>query len=223
MTITEAIRERHSVRIYMDKKLPLEVISELQKEISKCNEESGLNIQLVLNEPKAFDSFMAHYGKFSGVENYIALIGKKSPQLDEQIGYYGEHIALYAQTLGLNTCWVAMTFGKGVAKNKCQMTKEDKMVCVLALGYGTTQGVQHKNKAMNDVCTAKGEMPGWFKSGIEAALLAPTATNQQKFLFSLDENKVSVRSTGGFYSKVDLGIVKYHFEAGAKMENFHWK
>ena len=78
MTITEAIRERHSVRSYMDKKLPLEVISELQKEISKCNEESGLNIQLVLNEPKAFDSFMAHYGKFSGVQNYIALIGKKS-------------------------------------------------------------------------------------------------------------------------------------------------
>ena len=223
MTITDAIRERHSVRSYTEKKLSLEVISELQKEISKCNEESGLNIQLVANEPKAFDSFMAHYGKFSGVQNYIALIGKKSPRLDEQIGYYGERIALFAQTLGLNTCWVAMTFSKGIAKNKCKMNKDEKMVCVLALGYGTTQGVQHKNKAINDVCTVNDEIPDWFKLGIEAALLAPTATNQQKFLFSLNGNKVSVKSTGGFYSKVDLGIVKYHFEIGVGQNNFIWE
>lgn len=223
MTITDAIKERHSVRSYTDKKLSSEVISQLQKEISKCNEESRLNIQLVANEPKAFDSFTAHYGKFSGVQNYIALIGKKSPQLDEQIGYYGERIALYAQTLGLNTCWVAMTFGKSTAKNKCKMNKDDKLVCVLALGYGATQGVQHKNKAINEVCTVNGEMPDWFKSGIEAALLAPTAINQQKFLFSLNGNKVSVKSTGGFYSKVDLGIVKYHFEVGAEIKNFNWK
>ncbi|MEI3552822.1 MAG: nitroreductase family protein [Acutalibacteraceae bacterium] len=44
-----------------------------------CNQESGLHIQLVTNEPKAFDSFMAHYGKFKGVTNYLALIGKKNP------------------------------------------------------------------------------------------------------------------------------------------------
>lgn len=222
MTITDAIRERHSVRSYTDKKLSSEVIAELQKEIAKCNEESGFNIQLVTNEPKAFDSFMAHYGKFSGVQNYIALIGKKSPRLDEQIGYYGERIALYAQILGLNTCWAAMTFGKGTAKSKCKMNKDEKMICVLALGYGATQGVQHKNKAINDVCTVNGKMPDWFKSGIETALLAPTATNQQKFLFSLDGNIVSVKSTGGFYAKVDLGIVKYHFEIGVGKNNFIW-
>lgn len=223
MTITDAIRTRHSVRSYTEKPLSPQVISELQNEISKCNKESGLNIQLVANEPEAFDSFMAHYGKFSGVQNYIALIGRKSPQLDEQIGYYGERIALCAQMLGLNTCWVAMTFGKGTAKSNCKINKNEKMVCVLALGYGATQGIQHKSKAISDVCSVKGEMPDWFKSGIEAALLAPTATNQQKFLFSLNENKVSVKSTGGFYSKVDLGIVKYHFEAGAEIENFNWK
>lgn len=65
-------------------------------------------------------------------------------------------------------------------------------------------------------------MPEWFEKGMKSALLAPTATNQQKFLFTLDQNHVSVRSTGGFYSKVDLGIVKYHFEVGAGIENFHW-
>lgn len=39
--------------------------------------ESGLNIQIIFDESKCFDSMMAHYGKFSGVENYIALVRKK--------------------------------------------------------------------------------------------------------------------------------------------------
>ncbi len=59
-----------------------------------CNRESGLHIQLVTNEPKAFAGFMAHYGKFSGVTNYIAMIGKKGPGLDEKCGYYGERMVL---------------------------------------------------------------------------------------------------------------------------------
>lgn len=223
MNIMDAIKQRHSVRSYTDAKLPLEVISQLQTEIMKSNRESGLHIQLVTEETKAFDGFMAHYGKFSGVRNYIALIGKKSPTLDETIGYYGEHIALFAQTLGLNTCWVAMTVRKGTTKEYCKIQAGEKLVCVLALGYGKTQGSQHKNKAVEEVCAAGGEAPDWFLRGVEAALLAPTATNQQKFMLSLDGRHVTAKSTGGFYSKVDLGIVKYHFEAAAGTENFTWK
>lgn len=78
----------------------------------QCNRESGLHIQLVLDEPRGFGGLPAHYGKFSGVKNYIALIGKKSPNLEEACGYYGEKIVLRAQQLGLNTCWVAMTYSK---------------------------------------------------------------------------------------------------------------
>lgn len=55
---------------------------------------------------------MAHYGKFSGVTNYIAMIGRKSSELGEKCGYYGERLVLKAQELGLNTCWVAMTYSK---------------------------------------------------------------------------------------------------------------
>ena len=45
-------------------------------------------------------------------------------------------------------------------------------------------------------------------------MLAPTAMNQQKFLFELNGDKVSAKVSGfGFYTKIDLGIVKYHFEA----------
>ncbi len=215
MDLLTAIKNRHSVRSYIDKPIDSETLSELKAEIDACNKESGLHIQLVTNEPEAFDSMMAHYGKFSGVQNYIALVGRKSADFDEKSGYYGERIALKAQMLGLNTCWVAMTFSKGAAKKAVVIESGEKLGCVLALGYGKTQGVAHTSKSMAQLCKTEGSMPEWFKNGMEAAILAPTATNQQKFLFTLNGQKVTAEATGGFYSKVDLGIVKYHFEVGS--------
>jgi hypothetical protein len=215
MTIIEAMQQRHSVRSYTDKKIPAETVNRLQEEISACNQESGLHIQLVTEEPKAFDGMMAHYGKFSGVRNYIALIGKSDAHLEEQAGYYGERIVLLAQQLGLNTCWVAMTFSKGTAKKRCVIGSGEKLVCVLALGYGAVSGIAHASKPMKDLCKCDGAMPDWFKAGMEAAMLAPTATNQQKFLITLAEDHAEAKSLGGFYSMIDLGIVKYHFEAAS--------
>lgn len=219
----DIIKQRHSVRSYTSKKIDNDIKKQLQDKINQCNAESGLHIQLVTEDVQAFNNFLAHYGKFENVQNYIALIGKKSKDLDEKIGYYGEQLVLYAQQLGLNTCWVAMTFSKRSTKQKCRIEKDEKVVCVLALGYGTTQGVSHKVKAIEDICTKEEHMPDWYKKGLEYALLAPTAMNQQKFLFQRDNEFVSVKSTGGFYSKVDLGTVKYHFELGAGKENFKWK
>ena len=47
--------------------------------------------------------------------------------------------------------------------------------------------------------------------------------NQQRFFFRQEGDTVEARSTGGPYSKIDLGIAKYHFELGAGTENFRWK
>lgn len=221
MSTIDAIYDRHSVRQYQNQPLSKEVIHALRSEIDACNQESGLHIQLVTNEPKAFDSFMAHYGKFKGVTNYLALIGKKESSLEEKCGYYGEKLVLFAQELGLNTCWVAMTYSK--IKTAFQVGKGEKLCIVIALGYGETQGLPHKSKSMEEVIQLDGPAPEWFQKGVEAALLAPTAMNQQKFLFRLDKNRVSVKAGFGFYTKIDMGIVKYHFEIGAGKEHFQWE
>lgn len=220
MNLQEAMNSRHSVRQYKNKPLEAEILSALQKEVEACNRESGLHIQLITNEPKAFDSFMAHYGKFSGVTNYLALIGKKGPALEETCGYYGERLVLKAQQLGLNTCWVAMTYQK--IKTAFVVNPGEKLCIVIALGYGMTQGTAHQSKPMESVMEANGPVPQWFENGVKAALLAPTAMNQQKFVFSFTGNTVSAKPGFGFYSKIDLGIVKYHFELGAGTENFQW-
>lgn len=48
---------------------------------------------------------------------------------------------------------------------------------------------------------------------MEAVCLAPTAMNQQKFFFELKDGVVTAKDIKGFYTKTDLGIAKYHFEA----------
>lgn len=212
----EIMKQRHSVRQYTHRPIEQEKRVVLDSMVSQMNEESDLHIQICYDEPKCFDSFMAHYGKFSGVENYIALVGKKAPGLDEKLGYFGEKLVLKAQELGLNTCWVALTHGKSQA----EIIKGEKLVCLIALGYGVTPGAAHRSKPMQEVCNASDTMPEWFRKGMEAALLAPTAMNQQKFFFTLlPDGEVKGSCGKGAYTKLDLGIVKYHFEiiAGKKV------
>ena len=213
MDLKEAMQARHSVRQYKDRPLGVEVIAALREEIAACNRESGLHIQLVTNEPRAFDGFMAHYGKFSGVTSYLALIGKKGPELDEKCGYFGQRLVLKAQQLGLNTCWVAMSYKK--VPGAFRVDTGEKLTVVIALGYGETEGVPHRSKPAAEVSRTEGDAPDWFRAGVEAALLAPTAMNQQKFVFTYADEKVTVKAGMGFYAKMDLGIVKYHFELGS--------
>lgn len=212
MDYLELMAQRHSVRQYSDSEIEEDKRLSLNGLIAEINRESGLNIQIFYDEPKCFDSFMAHYGKFSGVRNYIALVGKKSPSLDEACGYFGEKLVLKAQELGLDICWVALTHGKSSA----EIAKGEKQVCLITLGYGVTHGVSHKSKPLSEVCNYSPSMPKLFLNGMEAALLAPTAMNQQKFFIELCDNKVKITSGKGFYTKVDLGIVKYHFELGSE-------
>ena len=227
MTLEEAIEARHSVRAYKEQPLAENVVKVLEEKIAVLNREGKLHIQLIQNEPKAFLGTMAKYGKFRNVGNYIVMAGQKADDLDERVGYYGEQLVLLAQTLGLNTCWVGLSYSK--VSGTYELGEDEKIACYIAIGYGETQGVGHKIKTVEQVSNASDITPSWFKKGIEAALLAPTAVNQQKFSFEhvgVKNNRHQIRAKKGFsmigYTKMDLGIAKYHFEIGAGKENFKW-
>ncbi len=221
MTFDEAARERHSIRAYETRAIEPEKIEQLEENIARYNAQSGLSIQLVTDEPKAFSGRMAKYGRFSGVSNYIVLIGKKGADLDEKVGYYGEKLVMDAQMMGLNTCWVGLTYKK--IAGTYEVKKGEKLVLVIAIGYGAEQGRAHKSKSAEDVSGADEPAPEWFRKGVEGALLAPTAVNQQKFMITLKDGKLSAKAGRGFFSKVDLGIVKYHFEMAAGKDHTIWE
>lgn len=211
MTIKEAMEARHSVRAYRDIPIPEDIRKKLDDYANVCGEEGGIRIFLRYDDPEGFDSRLAHYGNFKNVKNYIVLAGKKTSDFDLKCGYWGEKLVLYAQQLGLNTCWVALTFNKRTVK---KLLKEGESLCmVISLGYGETQGAAHKGKSAADVADLSGT-PDWFLEGVEAALLAPTAVNQQKFYFTYQDGQAHLKTKGiGSCLKTDLGIVKYHFEA----------
>ncbi len=219
MTIYEAMLQRNSVRRYTDEPLKIEDAEKINKMISSVNKESGLSFSLVTNEPAAFSGKMAEYGHFSGCTDYIVAVGKRG--MDEEIGYYGEKIVLYCQSIGVNSCWVALTFNKNnVIK---ELKKCEKFYLVISLGYGVHQGRPHKNRPLEELYKCEGDMPQWFRNAMDGALTAPTAMNQQKFMFELiDDSTVRAKSSLGPYSKMDLGIVKYHFELGAGEHKFKW-
>lgn len=228
MDLKNAISARHSVRTYLNKPLTPDVIGVLTAKIDEINKNTPLNIQLVVNEPRAFQGPLAKYGKFSGVTNYLVVAGKKSETLDEQAGYYGEQLVLFAQTQGLNTCWVGLSYSK--IPGTYTLSDNEKIVCYIALGYGAAQGTPHKIKTPEQVSNTSSQTPDWFHRGVNAALLAPTAINQQKFHFQYipkTNGKAIVRASRKFslagYTKVDLGIAKLHFELAAGLENFTWE
>lgn len=213
MDLREAIKSRHSVRKYKDIPIPEELVAKLNMLIDACNAESGLHIQLILDDPECFDTLLGRYGMFRNANNYLALVGPKSlPRLEELCGYYGQQIVIAAQMMGLNTCWVAGTYSRG--KCKADQDSGEKIVCVIAIGYGETQGVKHKSKPLSKICDVpEEEMPVWFKNGVKAAMMAPTAMNQQKFMITLDGDKAVITAGRGPMTNIDLGIVRYNFEA----------
>lgn len=227
MTIREAIDARHSVRAYKNEPLAEDICRRLEEEIAEVNQKGNLHVQLIQNEPKAFLGTLAKYGKFRNVSSYLVMAGERSGDLDERIGYYGEHLVLLAQTLGLNTCWVGLSYKK--IPGTYVLGEGEVIKAYIAIGYGETQGASHKIKTVEQVSNATDITPSWFKRGVQSALLAPTAVNQQKFSFEYAGMKNSrhlVHAKKGFsiigYTQMDMGIAKYHFEIGAGKDNFDW-
>ena len=227
MTLQEAIEVRHSVRAYKEQPLAEDVARRLEEEIAEVNQAGHLHVQLIQNEPKAFQGTLAKYGKFRNVTSYLVMAGKKAEDLDERIGYYGEQLVLLAQTLGLNTCWVGLSYRK--IPDTYVLEEGEVIKAYISIGYGETQGVNRKSKTVKQVSNMSDITPSWFKRGVEAALLAPTAVNQQKFSFEyvgMENSRHKIFAKRGFsmigYTQMDLGIAKYHFEIGAGIDNFDW-
>ena len=218
MTEKEAIFVRHSVRNYKPDKIEEEKAELIRRKIEELNLEGDLHLQFIEDSGKTYNKLLNRTAGLDSAPSVIACVGKESDEkLEEKIGYYGENLVLYAQTLGLNTCWAGIFSRK---KIPVVIEPGEKLVISIAIGYGENQGRDRKSKSADQVSTATGERPEWFDKGVEMALLAPTAINQQSFEIRLNEDEtVEFIDKGGFFSKVDLGIVRYHFEIGS-VRNF---
>lgn len=218
MELKEAMLQRHMVRRYTNRPLPAEIVKELDAYVDSINRSYGLSVELKTEDRSAFNA-VVKLVLAKGVRNFFIMAGKDAPDLDERLGYCGAGLMLYAQMLGLNTWWVGGTFNR---KQMEEISHGNRVVGVVAVGYGQTQGVPHKTKKPEQVGCYNGDEPEWFRQGIDAALLAPTALARQAFMINGSGNKISIQCDNGIFSGVDTGLVKYHFELGAGKDNFEW-
>ena len=221
MTVMDTIRARHSVRDYDGRAPEGEALKALMAEVEECSRASRLNIQLVMDNPEAFQ-VVARFGLVHGAQANIAFVTTEGTADDEAIGYWGQRIVLTAQKAGLNTCWVAISSRR---KNKAIRGTGAKVRIVIAVGYGKTQGEPRKTKSVEELSTVEcGEAPAWFVTAMEAAQLAPTAMNNQNFHVTLleDGKTVSIEAPKGGWNTVDLGIVKRNFEEAANELGADW-
>ena len=132
MEMMELMKSRHSVRRQLEKQIAVDLRTAINKYSYKTQEDSGLNIKVCYDEPRACKTRLALYGSFRNAINYIAFVGKKEEET--KVGYYGEAIVLKLQELGVNTCWVAVSYSK--RKTPLKINKGETILCVISFGYG---------------------------------------------------------------------------------------
>ena len=214
MSEIDAIKERHSVRNYEAKKIEADKVEKIRAKIEELNKEGNLHLQFMEDAGKTYTKLFNKVAGLGSAPSVIACVGIDDETLEQRVGYYGEKLVLFIQELGLNTCWAGTFNQKNIG---AEVGNNEKLVISIAVGYGKDKGKPHKSKSPEQVIEAKGDRPYWFNKGVDMALLAPTAINQQKFTIRLNEDEsVDFVDKGGIFSQVDLGIVRCHFEIGAE-------
>lgn len=214
MSGLDAIKNRHSVRNYEAKKIEADKVEKIRAKIEELNKEGNLHLQFMVDAGKTYNKLFNKVAGLGSAPSVIACVGIDDETLEQRVGYYGEKLVLFIQELGLNTCWAGTFNQKNIG---AEVGDGEKLVISIAVGYGKDKGKPHKSKSPEQVIEAKGDRPYWFNKGVDMALLAPTAINQQKFTIRLNEDEsVDFVDKGGIFSQVDLGIVRCHFEIGAE-------
>lgn len=226
MITVETIRERHSVREYDGKPLSRAEFDALGAVVEECARESGLDIQLVGDNPEVFN-VIARFGLIRECRTHVAFVvddaKARGVAADEAIGYWGQKIVLAAQDMGLNTCWCALCSRK---KSHAVVAPGKKIRLVIAVGHGKTQGFIRKTKSVEALSSVEcAKAPAWFAAAMESAQLAPTAMNNQNFKITLlsDGKTVRIDAPQSGLNVIDEGIVRCNFEIAANEAGADWR
>lgn len=226
MITVETIRGRHSVREYDGKPLSRAELDALGAVVEECARESGLDIQLVGDNPEVFN-VIARFGLIRGCRTHVAFVVDDAKAgdvaADEAIGYWGQKIVLAAQDMGLNSCWCALCSRK---KSRAVVAPGKKIRLIIAVGHGKTQGFSRKTKSVEALSSVEcAKAPAWFAAAMEAAQLAPTAMNNQNFKITLlsDGKTVRIDAPQSGLNVIDEGIVRCNFEIAANEAGADWR
>lgn len=144
------------MRAYTDEPIDAGTCDDLRAQIARLNAEGGLEMRLVADEPDAFGNALLHYGVFRNVRNYVAIAADQTKDWERRCGYYGAQVLLHAVQLGLDTCWVGLSFSKHQAAKHAGIGADGKVRFAIAVGHGVTHGRPSRSKTYGQVASVVG-------------------------------------------------------------------
>ena len=232
-----AIYTRRSRRSYKPNPIDPKLLNDISKFCEHFRPFANTRAVLVLQQvDKAFRGIIGP----SGAPAFIAFIGNVNDKhIQEKIGYMGEAVVLEATSLELSTCWVGGFLRKDMIEQLVDADSSEEVFGLTPIGYAkerasvkenimTGFGWTHRRKPLSKLVTGIQEegWHGWTRSALEAAILAPSATNRQpwKFHIEMDSITISTNETGLDYSlskRLDCGIAMLHLEVAAIIHGIH--
>lgn len=231
-----AIGRRRSRRAYDGAPIEPDALRALSVVCNELRAPDGTRVELVAEPPvDVFRGLLGSYGKIHGNASVLLFIAADpTPRAQWELGYIGEGVVLEATALALGTCWVSGFFDPGRARHLTSLAAHERVVAASPLGHPVAEttateramsavALSHRRKPLDEIAPGWQQWPLWAQRAVEAARLAPSATNRQPWRFSLiDGALVASRNSRTDLPRaskaLDVGIACMHLELGAGLE-----
>lgn len=215
------IVKRKSTRKYKMETLPEETISEIENQVKNLlplHEELKTEITLLPHD--AVKGLLA-----IKAPHYLLIFSEDKKGYLENAGYMLQQMDLYLSSMGLGTCWL------GMAKPTSGFNNVSSLPFVIAMAVGAPAEPVHRNsetefkrKLKVEICSTS-----YHSHIIEAARLAPSATNSQPWRFrttpdAIHAYRIKVNLLKAWLyermNKIDMGIALCHLQLAAEAEGY---
>ena len=213
MELLEAMRVRRSVRTYLPKAVPQDVLDGLIKRFDETDRLCDLRVTLKCMRSEAVAHAMigliGSYGSIKNTPLWVIGISQDGPHYQENFGFRMEQFILECTRAGLGTCWVGGFFKKSVLDQLITKEINEQIVCISPLGYASDRRLSERSmRSLGGLNTRKplkervfhgqwGNPATEYLSSrkellniFELARWAPSASNLQPCHYIVDDTRI---------------------------------
>jgi nitroreductase len=237
LPMIEAIETRCSCRQFKREMLTSEHAAKLQEFIRDMeipfNHQCSLTYYVVPQDTNVV--------YFQGPLQFISLSSTRSPIEQAKLGFLGELLILYSESIGIRTCWMGHFRTKEVYDIVYRTSESDSdrlLFCIIVLGYipektgfldrFSQKRMSKKNRSLDSFLHKESltEFPDFIRLSLELASRAPSAMNSRKWYYLVKESdnhySIELSKPKGYqhlkwkHYDIDVGTAAAHLWLGLK-------
>jgi nitroreductase len=197
--LIKAIETRRSCRQFQPERLDEEHLLKISQFIDEINAPFPHNIRFTIHETLSKESIL----HFKEPPQFIAFHSPTDDVIDQaKLGFLGELVILYCESIGVNTCWMGHYKKKQVNTIvNPQGNPGDYIFCISPLGHASKEcdwvtklsqwSFSPKRKPASDFLQQESlkDYPEQISRALELARYAPSAMNTQKWYHKVANSK----------------------------------